>query len=288
MWGIQKWVLAWRGGGLILRWGKRTSFCPPKRGPSCPSTMELPPSPFFQKGWHCPSCCRPKRSGTHSHAPRRMGVGKRGGRQPWLPAQLHPSLGMARGWRQGRAARLGLGRLAEQLSLHRAGLRPLRAVNYANIGKCVERTHSAPVGLRMLCVIPCLLSRASRKQAAEASGAVVGYGCACPYVAPAIGHGVSCPQVTTGWGGCGAPCRDLWPCRCLDAHHNPLFPWQTSTMVRTSTTPRATRSPKRCQRARKPCPTSTSRPPCPPSSAPAARRAGTVSHPPPPTASAQG
>ena len=105
--------------------------------------MELPPSPFFQGGWHCPPCCGPRRPGIGSHAWRRMGMGKRGGQQPWLPAHLHPSLGMARGWRprgrQGRAARIGPGRLAEQLSLHRGGRRPLCAINYANIGKCVER-----------------------------------------------------------------------------------------------------------------------------------------------------
>lgn len=28
-WGIQKWVLAWHGGGLLLRWGKQTPSAPP-------------------------------------------------------------------------------------------------------------------------------------------------------------------------------------------------------------------------------------------------------------------
>lgn len=274
------------GAGLAWRWphpalGKADPFCsPPRCGPSCPPAVELPPSPFFQGGWHCPPCCSPRRPGTRSHAPRRMGTGKRGGRRPWLPAQLHPSPGMARGWRlpggQDRAPRVGPGCLAEQLSLHRGGLRPLGAVNYANIGKCVKRSGGCPVGPRMLCVVPCLLSRAGRKQAARAR---VGCGRACPRVSVGIGHGVGCAVVL---------CGDTRPCRYLDAHRPPLFPWQTSTMVRTSTTPRATRSPRHCRRARKPCPTSTSRPPCPPNSAPAARRAGTVSRPHPPMASAQG
>lgn len=47
----------------------------------------------------------------------------------------------------------------------------------------------------MLCVMPCLLSRAGRKLAARAR---VGYGCgrACPRVALGIGHGVGWPWVT--------------------------------------------------------------------------------------------
>lgn len=72
---------------------------------------------------------------------------------------------------------MGPGRLAEQLSLHGGDPRALGAVNYANIGKCVEQR--TPRGLKMLCVVPCLLSQAGRKQAAETRGAGAGCRCGC-------------------------------------------------------------------------------------------------------------
>lgn len=191
------------------------------------------------------------------------------------PAHLSP--GMAQGWwpagTQGTATCMGLERLAEQLSLRRRGRRPLGSVNYSNIGKCVEQR--MPAGPRMLGVmcdvfLPAWLSRQR-----------VGWASEWPWTRgqlPAGNHRL-------GWVALVAH-GDPEP--CLAAHGHPLSPRQTSTMVRTSTTPRATRSPRRCRRARKPCPTSMSRPPCPPSSAPAARRVGTVSRPRPPMASAQG
>lgn len=49
-WGIQKWVLAWHGGGLILRWGKQT--------PSAP-----PPHPGVAQAAHPPWSCHPSSRG---------------------------------------------------------------------------------------------------------------------------------------------------------------------------------------------------------------------------------
>jgi len=91
------------GAGLAWRWPhpaleESGTLLSSQRGPSHRPAMELLPSPFFQEGWHCPPCCGPGHPGTHSHAPRRVGTGKQGGRQPWLPAGLHPSPGMAWGW----------------------------------------------------------------------------------------------------------------------------------------------------------------------------------------------
>lgn len=126
-------------------------------------------------------------------------MGKQGGWWLWLPAQLLPSPGMAQEWRmmgrQGRATSVGPGRLAEQLSLHRGGPRPLCAVNYVNLGKCVKQR--MPCGAEeALC--DALPAEAGRKQAAEAGGARVGCGCrnVCLCVVLGVGHTICCLQVT--------------------------------------------------------------------------------------------
>lgn len=132
-----KWVLFWGGGGLILSWELGREWSPSARG------VALPP------------CCGCRRPGTHFHAPRSVGMGKRAGRRLWLPARLISPRGWHRdgGRRAGRAQPLARGRSVWQSSCPCAdeAVGPLGSVNYSNIGKCVEQR--MPAGPRMLAVM---------------------------------------------------------------------------------------------------------------------------------------